>query len=116
VTTSFSSAFLMIVASRIALAKTTKLKSPTIHGFRFHHYMYGLALIAVSIFIKSVFLYAIGIALVIDETFIFLFSANNWKWKDNYSKKVYFSKWSFIDALLAILIVFAFRNYLVSFL
>lgn len=43
------------------------LESPTIHGFRLHHYMYGLILMPTGIFFSDVLLFAVGLGLFVDE-------------------------------------------------
>ncbi len=57
-------------------------ESPTLFGITLHHYLYGLLLIPVGIVLQSVLLYAIGLALFIDElTDIVLYFINR---KNNY--------------------------------
>lgn len=58
--------------------------SPTIKGFRIHHYMYGLLLVPIGIFFKSLTIFSIGLGLFVDELGFILISGKNHK--DNYSK------------------------------
>jgi hypothetical protein len=98
-----------IVVTRFGLV-TQKIYSPTIKGFKLHHYMYGVVLLILAFFTKNIFLYAIGFALFLDEFSLVLFVHKKWKWKD------YYEKWSFIDLLIIILVVFMSRDILTSVL
>ncbi len=65
--TTFGVIFLAtVLVTRIALwAKP--VASPTIRGFRMHHYMYGIALAIIGAIHHSVWFYAIGLGLFVDE-------------------------------------------------
>ena len=93
-----------LVLTRVVLyIKPTS--SPTIAGFRFHHYMYGMVLVAISIPFNWVYLYAIGLAFFIDEfTWLLMRGKNH---ADNYSWK------SLTGTALLALLVFLLRDYLV---
>ncbi len=55
-----------ILATRIFLyVKPTA--SPTVEGFRLHHYMYGIIGIVIGMACNSLTLFAIGLGLFIDE-------------------------------------------------
>ncbi len=55
-----------IIVTRLYLAPRPK-PSPTIKGFRLHHYMYGIVLITIGLLIKNNPTYLIGLGLFIDE-------------------------------------------------
>ena len=79
--------------------------SPTIKGFRIHHYMYGLIGIIIGLVIHSINLYAIGLGLFIDElTYIIIQGKDH---KDNYSLV------SLLGTFLFVATVFVFKDYLV---
>ena len=76
--------FITVLITRIFLYyKPTP--SPTIKGFRMHHYMYGLVLAPLGILISSITIYAVGLGLFIDELGYLLIKGKNHQ--DNYSKK-----------------------------
>lgn len=86
-----------ILITRIVLF-VKPVSSPTIKGFRVHHWMYGVLLITISIFIKNIYLLAIGLGLFIDElTFLIMRGKTH---KDNYSFK------SLLGTILFIIIVY----------
>ena len=58
--------------------------SPTIKGFRMHHYMYGLILAPVGILVSNVAIYAIGVGLFIDELGYLIIRGKTHE--ENYSK------------------------------
>lgn len=73
-----------VIVTRIFLY-LKPISSPTIRNFEMHHYMYGLALIPLGIYLESIALYAIGFGLFVDElTFVLIKGRDH---KDNYSKK-----------------------------
>jgi hypothetical protein len=97
--------FLTILLTRIFLYYY-RINEPRIRGIRLHHYMYGPAVVAVSLIIHSLPLYAIGLALFVDElTFIFL-SPKDYT--------TYLSKRSVIGTLVFVFIVYLLRYYLVA--
>lgn len=78
------------------------IPSPTIKGFRTHHYMYGIILILAGIIFNSMIVYAIGLGLFVDElTYILIGGKTH---KDNYSKT------SLFGTLLFTILVFIFRG------
>lgn len=100
--------FFIIFLATILITRITlyfkQMSSPTIRGFRIHHYMYGIGLIFLGLVLNVLILYAIGFGLFIDQlTFILIKGKSH---KDNYSKK------SLIGTLLFIVIIFIFRSYL----
>ncbi len=85
------------------------ISSPTIGNFRLHHYMYGIVGVILGIVLSSIYLYAIGLALFIDElTLIFIIRGKSHE--ENYSAK------SLLGTLFFVMLVFLFRNYLVMIL
>lgn len=80
--------------------------SPTIHGFRTHHYMYGLMLVPIGIAISSVVLFAIGLGLFVDELGYLLIGGSTHA--DNYSTA------SLLLLCVFVALVYASRNKLSS--
>ena len=66
-----SNYFFLIFLTTIVLTRLwlfiKPISSPTIKGFKLHHYMYGLVNIVISFFISNITLYAVGFGLFIDE-------------------------------------------------
>lgn len=59
------------------------IASPTINGFRLHHWMYGVALVAIAVAISNPSIYAVGLGLFVDEvTFILVKGRSH---KENFS-------------------------------
>lgn len=83
------------------------ISAPTLKGFRIHHYHYGIVLLVISIAIKSLLVYAIGLGLFIDELTFILISGKDHK--DNYSKE------SLIGTLVFIIVIFVSREKLMTF-
>ncbi len=95
-----------ILATRIFLyLKPTP--SPTIKGFRLHHYMFGLILILVGMLLTNITIYAVGLGLFIDELPYILLKGKNHK--DNYSTK------SLLGVLILMIVVILLKDYLVFF-
>ena len=76
--------------------------SPTIKGIRLHHYMYGIGLIAVSLFLRSQELYAIGFGLFFDEAAYILTKGQTHE--DNYSPS------SILGTIIFVILVFFLRE------
>lgn len=81
------------------------IASPTIGGFRIHHYMYGIVAVLVGLFIHSTILYAVGLGLYIDELAYLIIGGKTHA--DNYSAK------SLVGTALFVSIVFVCKEYLV---
>ena len=81
------------------------ISSPTIKGFRIHHYMYGIVGIPVAILTGSLPLYAISVALFEDEFTYTLMGGKTQR--DNYSAI------SIIGTILFVVLTFFLRKYLV---
>ena len=76
---------------------------PTIAGFRFHHWMFGLLIMCIAISINRIALYAIGAGLFADElTYVLI---NGKTHADNYSLI------SLIGTVIIVGIIFAARSY-----
>ncbi|MFZ2072315.1 MAG: hypothetical protein WAV10_01370 [Minisyncoccia bacterium] len=101
---------LTIVLTRIWLF-VKPISSPTIKGFRLHHYMYGLVIVAISFFISNITLYAIGLGLFIDEL-IFLIP-NPTK---PFAYKEYISIKGILGTIILIIAVYFLRNYILLIL
>jgi len=78
--------------------------SPTVGGFRMHHYMYGIAGIFAGLLVGSVALYAVGSGLFIDELAYLLLHGKSHK--DNYSAG------SLVGTCVFILVIFFLRHYI----
>ena len=84
------------------------IPAPTIKGFRTHHYMFGIAGIIFGLAIHSAWMSTIGLGLFVDElTYILIGGKSH---QDNYSKM------SIAGTLFFVIIVFIFRNNLISLL
>jgi hypothetical protein len=58
------------------------IQSPTVRGIRLHHYMYGIVLSLIAVIFQHVTVYAVGLALLVDEIpFLILRGKNH---ADNY--------------------------------
>jgi len=79
--------------------------SPTIKGFRLHHWMTGLFILIISILINNLIGFAIGLGLFVDELTYLLMRGKNHS--DNYSKT------SLIGTALFVIIVFIFREQII---
>ena len=86
------------------------IKTPTLRGFRIHHYMYGIALAIIAVLIQNLTLYAIGFGLFIDEFLLVLIKGLGTKYEDWRESKDYYSKWSLLGALFFAVLVFLFRE------
>lgn len=96
--------FLTVVVIRVFLYfKPTS--GPTIMGLRVHHYMFGLVLVLIGYVLANITIYAIGLALFIDEfTYILI---NGETHKDNYSMI------SIIGTVIFVILVFLLRGKLI---
>jgi hypothetical protein len=84
-----SDRFFLIFIFTILIVRTAlflhPFPSPTVKNFRFHHWMYGVAIITISFFTSSGTLLAIGVGLFVDElTFLLIKGRTH---EDNYSIK-----------------------------
>ena len=79
--------------------------APKIGNFQPHHYMIGLALIALYFLIPKLTILAIGAGLVVDEIPLF-FIFKTWNWPDNHWKQ--YHSWESILGIIAIAIVMYF--------
>lgn len=82
------------------------ISSPTIAGFRLHHWMYGLVGILLSLLLHSLPLYAISLGMFIDELPFLLMGGKSHK--DNYSGL------SLLGVAAFSLLVFFLRDFIVS--
>lgn len=67
------------------------IPSPTVKGFRLHHYMYGLLLMIIGALLKSTTIYAVGLALFLDE-FPYLIHESGTHGDKEFNKKTYWRK------------------------
>lgn len=77
---------------------------PSLRGVRIHHYVYGMVLCLIGLYIRSVGLIAIGFGLIADEVwFVVGLHGDDTR---------YLSRSSLIGSAVMLLIVFLFRNQL----
>lgn len=104
-----ASQFFAIFLSTIVITRlflfVKPISSPTISGFRIHHYMYGIIAIVIGLFIHSILLYAIGLGLFVDELAYLIIGGKDHK--DNYSKA------SLFGTLIFVIVVYILRDYIV---
>lgn len=102
--------FFLIFATTILLTRIflylRPSPSPTFLGFRLHHWMYGLVLIPIGLWLNSLILYAVGFGLFVDELAFLLIRGNSHK--DNYSIL------SLLGLTFFVVAVFFMRHYLVA--
>lgn len=96
-----------IVITRVALLPR-RAYCPTIIGFRLHHYMYGLVLMLISWSASNIFLFAIGLALLVDELPQMLSGKLFYGWNVYYSSKI------MLGVILFMFLVFLLRNQIIS--
>ena len=82
------------------------IPAPTVNDFRMHHWMFGLLGVIVGVMFHSLFIYAVGLGLFVDELTYLLIRGKTHK--DNYSKK------SILGTIAFILLVFILKDYLVA--
>jgi hypothetical protein len=108
-----ASYFFLIFLATIIITRVstiaTKIPSPTIFGFRTHHYMTGIFLCIVAVIFSSNFLGAIGLGLFIDQAPLF-FLWRKWKYED------YISIYCYVGIICLTILVFIFQNYIISWL
>jgi hypothetical protein len=83
------------------------VSSPTILGFRIHHYMYGILAVALGLASRNLLVYSVGIGLSIDEATYLLMRGKSHR--DNYSAI------SLIGTGVLLVVTFLARNALASF-
>ena len=93
--------FITILVTRVFLY-VHPTPSPTINGFRTHHYMYGLVLAPTGALLGSVTVFAVGVGLFVDELGYLLIGGKNHE--ENYSKA------SLLLLTLFILLAYIFRE------
>lgn len=97
----FAVFLLMILATRVLLWFYPK-HAPKLGGFQIHHYMYGLALIAVYFLVSTPVLLPVGFALVVDELPLF-FIFKGFDWPDNHWKQ--YHSWQSVGSITVISLV-----------
>jgi hypothetical protein len=106
--TEFSVAFLAtIIVTRVALV-IHPTSSPTISGFRLHHYMYGMVVAIVAVLAHNRILLAVGLGLFIDEVTFALIHGN--------SHKDYTSILSIVGTAILSLVTVLFSGYITLFM
>ncbi len=79
--------------------------SPTVKGFRFHHYIFGIIIALIGGIIQNLVVYAIGLGFFIDELGYLIIGGKTHE--DNYSVS------SILILVLFVILAFIFRNNLV---
>ena len=101
---------LTILLTRILVFVFNK-PSPTIKGFRTHHWMYGLLftiiLFSISSLYKNIYLLSISMGIFLDEIGFILIRGKTHE--DNYSIK------SFVILIFFILLLYVFKEYIIDF-
>lgn len=82
----FSSVFMLTIFLTRAFLYFVRIASPTVSGFRVHHYMYGLFLLLLGIMTRDVIVVSIGYGLFLDEAPCLL-SCKAFGYKEYSSKK-----------------------------
>lgn len=96
-----------ILVTRIVLY-VKPISSPTVQGFRIHHWMYGVVLVILSPIYSNIALFAIGLGLFVDELSYILIGGKNHK--DNYSTK------SIVGTLLFVILVYILQTQILNLL
>ena len=104
----------VIVLSTVVLTRLWLLlkpiSSPRLKGFKLHHYMYGLIIVGISIFLSNIILYGIGFGLIVDELPLFLrYKNNHFHWKE------YNSIYSRLGVIICLVLVYIFIKYLILY-
>ncbi len=102
--------FFLIVAATVLITRVFlflyPMPTPKIGSFRPHHWMTGLALIPIGLLLHSIWIYAIGVGLFIDElTFVLMRGQSH---EDNYSRI------SLAGVATLLIIVFIARHHLTA--
>lgn len=97
-----------IAVTRLFLIK--KIAAPTIGGFRVRHYMYGIVLLPLALWMGNVTIYAIGCGLFVDELSVALVKGSGHKSEYWNGCEDYHSAWSVAGTLIFIFLVFVFRD------
>ena len=80
--------------------------SPTISGFRFHHWMFGIFLLLITFVVRKIPLFAVGLALFVDElTYLII---NGQTHAENYSLP------SLVGTALFVILIFGGRSKIVE--
>lgn len=83
------------------------ISSPHFLNFKFHHYMYGLVIVGISLLFSNLIMYGVGVGLIVDELPLFLrYKNNHFHWKE------YNSLYSRIGVIICLILLFIFRNYI----
>lgn len=102
--------FFSVILGTVIITKVVllnpRIHCPTVLGVRLHHWMYGVALVVVGVTVSNITMYAIGLALFIDQLPLFIF--RRWRHEDSYSTGTLIT----IGMFLAL--IFIFRSQLLS--
>lgn len=100
--------FFIVFAGTILITRLVLLPQrvfyPKIHGQHIHHFVYGIILAIVSLFLGNIFLYGVGLGLFADE--MPLMFTKKWTWGG------YNSKLCRTEDIAIIFLVFILRNYI----
>ncbi|MES2315131.1 MAG: hypothetical protein V4486_00120 [Patescibacteria group bacterium] len=111
--------FFLIFLGTIAISRlfvAFKVKAPTLGSFRVRHYMYGVILILVAIFLKNITLFAISLGLILDELPVILIKGPGTKDEAWHGCEDYKAAWCVAGVFILTLLVFVFRNSILGLL
>ncbi|MBI4918666.1 hypothetical protein HY837_01960 [archaeon] len=98
----FFSVFVLTILATRFFVFFYPISSPTLYGFRTHHYMFGLVLAPLGFFLGNLTIFAAGTSLFIDEfTYILIGGKSH---EDNYSWQ------SLFGTAIFVFLVFLFKE------
>jgi len=92
-----------IIVTRLVLLPQ-RILYPRIFGYHVHHFVYGIVLVVIALFLSNLFLYAVGLGLFVDE--LPLVFTQKWSWYR------YNSALCRIEDVAIIVAIFLLRSYI----
>ncbi len=102
-----------IIVTRLFLL-FNPIASPTLKGVRTHHYMYGIIIVIIGIFLKESIVYAIGLGLIVDQL-PYLITEREPFGDSRFNKDIYWRKKDLVLLLIFIILVFLFKDWILFF-
>ena len=87
-----------------------------IAGLHIRHYLYGIVVALIGFFMKNMWVYAIGLGLIADEIILVIAKGPGLKDEQWRGCEDYFTPWSVAAVFVITLIVYVFRNAIISLL